>query len=315
MNREQTEEKIKWIKDTFERKLSYELNLLRVSGPIFVEAKSGVNDDLGSGFDAVTFNTFGNGPRLQVVQSLAKWKRMRLKNFDTSKFNGIYVDMNAIRPGEIVDRLHSYYVDQWDWEKIISKDNRTIEYLESIVETIHKVINSYFDNDKKYNDFPLFITSKTLYHKYPHLTPKEREYEIVKEYRAVFIEKIGVELPDGIPHDVRADDYDDWELNGDLLYWSDAIQAPIEITSMGIRVDKDSLEKQLKERGTWDSKRKKEYHKQILDEDLPLTIGGGIGQSRLCMLILGKKHIGEVQASVWPKEEIDQCDREGIELL
>ena len=312
MNKEQTEEKIKWIKDTFERKLSYELNLLRVSGPIIVEANSGINDDLGIS-NPVTFFSYGN--KYQVVQSLAKWKRMRLKNFDKSKFSGIYVDMNAIRPDELVDKLHSYYVDQWDWEKIIEPQQRNIAFLEYIVSKIHKVINSYFDNDKKYPSDPLFIDSLELYYKYPTLSPKEREYEIVKEYKVVFIKKIGNMLPNDEPHDSRADDYDDWNLNGDLLYWSDAINAPIEISSMGIRVDKKSLEKQLKERNTWNDKCKKEYHKMILNDELPLTIGGGIGQSRLCMLIMGCKHIGEVQASVWPKKEVERCKNEGIELL
>jgi len=310
MNREQTEEKIKWIKDTFERKLAYELNLLRVSGPMIVP-QNGINDDLG-GLNSVTFNT--EAGEVEIVQSLAKWKRMRLKGFDTSKFTGIYVDMNAIRPNEKADYLHSYYVDQWDWEKIISDKNRSIQYLESIVEIIHKIINSYFDNDHKYNEYPFFIKSKTLYQKYPELTPKEREYEIVKEYGVVFIEQIGKELPDGSIHDVRASDYDDWEFNGDLLYWSYSLQQPIEISSMGIRVNKDSLKKQLKIKNEL-YKTKLDYHKAILNDELPLTIGGGIGQSRLCMLIMGSKHIGQVQASVWPKSEIQWCKERGIRLL
>ena len=312
MNREELEEKIKWIKDTFERKLSYELNLLRVSGPIFVEENSKINDDLG-GVNAVSFKN-NDGNSFEVVQSLAKWKRMRLYDFDSSKYSGIYVDMNAIRPNEEVDYLHSYYVDQWDWEKIITKEQRNIAFLEYIVSKIHKVINSYFDNDKKYNNDLFFITSQELYEKYPDLTPKEREYEIVKEHGAVFIEKIGWPLTDLTPHDLRADDYDDWNLNGDLLYWSDAINGPIEISSMGIRVDKKSLENQIQFSDNL-NKLNYKYHKMILKDELPLTIGGGIGQSRLCMLILGKRHIGEVQSSWWPENEKIRCQEEKINLL
>jgi len=311
MNREEIEEKIKWIKDTFERKLAYELNLLRVSGPIFVSVESNINDDLGNS-NPVTFNT--QSGKLQVVQSLAKWKRMRLKDFDSSKYQGIYVDMNAIRPDETPDNLHSIYVDQWDWEKIINESDRTKNYLEETVSIIHKVINSFFDINKKYPENVYFINSKDLYDLYPAVSPKSREYLICKEQKVVFIERIGWPLPDGKPHDLRAADYDDWQLNGDLLYWSDAIQAPIEISSMGIRVDRDSLFDQLNYVGK-NIFKKCEYYEDILDKNVPYTIGGGIGQSRLCMLILQKKHIGEVQASVWPKEMIDKCKRDGIELL
>ena len=313
MNREQTEEKIKQIKDNFERKLAYELNLLRVSGPIFVSVESNINDDLGNS-NPVTFNT--QSGKLQVVQSLAKWKRMRLKDFDSSKYQGIYVDMNAIRPDETPDNLHSIYVDQWDWEKIINESDRTKNYLEETVSIIHKVINSFFDINKKYPENVYFINSKDLYDLYPAVAPKSREYLICKENKVVFIERIGWPLPDGKPHDLRAADYDDWQLNGDLLYWSDAIQAPIEISSMGIRVDRDSLFEQLNYVGKNNIIFKKcEYYEDILNKNVPYTIGGGIGQSRLCMLILQKKHIGEVQASVWPKEMIDECKRDGIELL
>lgn len=312
MNREQTEEKIKWIKDTFERKLAYELNLLRVSGPIIVDANSGINDDLGIS-NPVTFTSYGQ--KYQVVQSLAKWKRMRLKDFDVSKFTGIYVDMNAIRPDELVDELHSYYVDQWDWEKIISSSNRNLDYLEDIVSIIHKIINSYFDQDHKYPEYITFVTTKELETLYPALSPKERELIFTQKYKAVFIEQIGLNLSDGQPHDYRADDYDDWYLNGDLLYWSDIIEAPIEISSMGIRVDANALDRQLHERNTYQLKKNKEYHKMILNDELPLTIGGGIGQSRLCMLIMGKRHIGEVQSSVWPQNVINYCKEHNIELL
>ena len=313
MNREQTEEKIKWIKDTFERKLAYELNLLRVSGPIFVSVESKINDDLGNS-NPVTFNT--QAGKLQVVQSLAKWKRLRLKNFDSSKYQGIYVDMNAIRPDETPDYLHSIYVDQWDWERIINENDRTKNYLEETVSKIHKVINSFFDIDKKYPENVYFINSKDLYDLYPTISPKSREYLIVKEHKVVFIERIGWPLPDGKPHDLRAADYDDWQLNGDLLYWSDAIQAPIEISSMGIRVDKKSLFDQLNYVGKNNIIFEKcEYYEDIFNKNVPNTIGGGIGQSRLCMLILQKKHIGEVQASIWPKEIIDECKRNEIELL
>ena len=313
MNREQTEEKIKWIKDTFEKKLAYELNLLRVSGPIFVSVESKINDDLGNS-NPVTFNT--QSGKLQVVQSLAKWKRLRLKNFDSSKYQGIYVDMNAIRPDETPDNLHSIYVDQWDWEKIINESDRTKNYLEETVSTIHKVINSFFDINKKYPENVYFINSKDLYDLYPDVSPKPREYLIVKEQKVVFIERIGWPLPDGNPHDLRAADYDDWQLNGDLLYWSDTIQAPIEISSMGIRVDKNSLSDQLNYVGRNNVIVEKcEYYEDIMNKKVPYTIGGGIGQSRLCMLILQKRHIGEVQASVWPEEMIDECKRNNIELL
>lgn len=310
MNREQTEEKIKWIKDTFERRLSYELNLLRVSGPMIVP-QNGINDDLG-GLNSVSFGT--EAGNIEIVQSLAKWKRMRLRGFDTSKFTGIYVDMNAIRPHETVDRLHSYYVDQWDWEMIINRESRNRSYLEDVVRTIHKIINSYFDKDRKYEPEPLFIDSAELYRRYPDSTPKEREYRIVKEYGAVFIEQIGKTLPDGSIHDSRADDYDDWDLNGDLLYWCEPIQGPLEISSMGIRVDASSLNRQLSATGRTD-KLKNEYHKLISENGLPLTIGGGIGQSRLCMLIMDAEHIGQVQASVWPEREIRWCRERGIQLL
>ena len=313
MNREQTEEKIKWIKDTFEKKLAYELNLLRVSGPIFVSVESKINDDLGNS-NPVTFNT--QSGKLQVVQSLAKWKRLGLKDFDSSKYQGIYVDMNAIRPDETPDNLHSIYVDQWDWEKIINESDRTKNYLEETVSTIHKVINSFFDINKKYPENVYFINSKDLYDLYPDVSPKSREYLIVKEQKVVFIERIGWPLPDGNPHDLRAADYDDWQLNGDLLYWSDTIQAPIEISSMGIRVDKNSLSDQLNYVGRNNVIFEKcEYYEDIINKKVPYTIGGGIGQSRLCMLILQKRHIGEVQASVWPEEMIDECKRNNIELL
>ena len=310
MNREQTEEKIKWIKDTFERRLSYELNLLRVSGPMIVP-QNGINDDLG-GLNSVSFGT--EAGNIEIVQSLAKWKRMRLRGFDTSKFTGIYVDMNAIRPHETADRLHSYYVDQWDWEMIINKESRNRSYLEDVVRIIHKIINSYFDKDRKYEPEPLFIDSAELYRRYHDSTPKEREYKIVKEYGAVFIEQIGKTLPDGSVHDSRADDYDDWDLNGDLLYWCEPIQGPMEISSMGIRVDASSLNRQLSATGRTD-KLKNEYHKLISEDGLPLTIGGGIGQSRLCMLIMDAEHIGQVQASVWPEREIRWCRERGIQLL
>ena len=313
MNREQTEEKIKWIKDTFEKKLAYELNLLRVSGPIFVSVESKINDDLGNS-NPVTFNT--QSGKLQVVQSLAKWKRLRLKDFDSSKYQGIYVDMNAIRPDETPDNLHSIYVDQWDWEKIINESDRTKNYLEETVSTIHKVINSFFDINKKYPENVYFINSKDLYDLYPDVSPKLREYLIVKEQKVVFIERIGWPLPDGNPHDLRAADYDDWQLNGDLLYWSDTIQAPIEISSMGIRVDKNSLSDQLNYVGRNNVIFEKcKYYEDIMNKKVPYTIGGGIGQSRICMFFLNKAHIGEVQVGIWPQEMVEECAKSGIELL
>ena len=313
MNKERTEELIKHIKDTFEQKLSKELNLLRVSGPLILNNKTGLNDDLGDDRSPVEFWSKQSQSHIQIVQSLAKWKRVRLSEFtDYANYKGLYVDMNAIRMNEWVDFLHSYYVDQWDWEMIIKPEERNIEFLKKIVRKINKVICDIWVKD--YDVY--FITAQELLDKYPQYQwePKQREYEITKEHKCVFIIGIGEDLSNGMPHDNRASDYDDWSLNGDLIYWSDALQMPIEISSMGIRVNKESLAYQLNVKNEND-KLELPYHKMVMNDSLPLTIGGGIGQSRLCMLMLNKRHIGEVQSSVWPEDEIKHCKERGINLL
>ena len=312
MNKERTEELIKYIKDTFEQRLSKELNLLRVSGPVILANETGLNDDLGDKRGPVSFFTQEAGD-IEIVQSLVKWKRVRLSEFtDYANYKGLYVDMNAIRPNEWPDFLHSYYVDQWDWELIIKPEERNIDTLKKIVRKINKVICDIWVKD--YDVF--FITSQELLDMYPEYSndSKMREYMITKKHKCVFIQGIGDDLSNGMPHDNRASDYDDWSLNGDLIYWSDAVNGPIEISSMGIRVDNKSLAYQLNVKNE-NEKLSLPYHKMIMDNKLPLTIGGGIGQSRLCMLLMNKRHIGEVQSSVWPEYEIEFCKKEGISLL
>ena len=312
---------IKLIKDKFERELAKRLHLTRVSAPLFVTKESGLQDDLNGVERRVGFDILKDGKELEVVQSLAKWKRFALAKYHIPMHKGIYTDMTAIRRDDLMDELHSIYVDQWDWEKVISKEDRTISYLKQTVVDIVKAIvaTSKFVSRKgfkgvKLSDKVHFITSEELLKMYPDKTPKEREYEIVKKYKTVFIIGIGGALSDGKPHDLRAPDYDDWTLNGDLIFYHEVLDTPLEVSSMGIRVDKEKLLEQIKitkkeERLEYD------FHKGIISETLPLSIGGGIGQSRLCELLLGRAHIGEVQASYWDEETLKACKEKGIELL
>ena len=318
----ETQRAIKIVKDTFERVLAAALNLERVTAPVIVPADSGINDDLNGVERKVRFTMKEIGGEAEVVQSLAKWKRMALKRSAFRVGKGLYTDMSAIRRDDDADNLHSIYVDQWDWEKIITRDNRTEDFLRATVTSIVRAIcathltvkASYPQLTHMSFETPYFITAQELADRYPDLTPRERENRIVEEKKTVFIMQIGGKLRDGSRHDGRAPDYDDWSLNGDLLMWSDVLHCAIEISSMGIRVDADSLASQLKEAGCEDRMRYA-YHKMIADGTLPLTVGGGIGQSRLCMLMLEKAHIGEVQSSVWPAEEEELCAEHGIILL
>lgn len=315
---------IKFIKDTFERKLAENLNLVRVSAPLMVPSDTGVNDMLNGYERPVEFEVKETHRKLQIIQSLAKWKRIALKKYGFESGRGLYTDMNAIRRDEDTDNIHSIYVDQWDWEKIITKEDRNMEYLKKTVESIFetfKVTETAFINEfpeKKLQrtipDKIFFITSQELEDLYPENTPKEREILITKEKGAVFISQIGKKLKSGKSHDGRSPDYDDWELNGDILLWYEPLKISIELSSMGIRVDKDSLLKQLKEAG--EEKRKELlYHRMLLNDELPLTIGGGLGQSRICMYFMKVFHIGEVQSSVWPEEMIQEFSKKGIEFL
>ena len=301
----QTQRAIKYIKDTFQKELAKKLNLLRVSAPLFVTKDSGLNDDLNGIERKVDFEMKSlKNEKLEIVQSLAKWKRMALKKYGFWQNSGLYTDMNAIRRDEDLDQIHSVYVDQWDWERIITKEQRNIVFLKEIVNKIceaiditnQKIKKIYKRLDTEFNKDVYFITSEDLLKKYPNKNPKERENEICKLKKTVFIMQIGGELSNGEPHDMRAPDYDDWQLNGDLLVYNPVLQSAFEISSMGIRVDKDSLVSQLKETNKED-RLKFNFHKGIVEETLPLTVGGGIGQSRLCMYLLKKGHIGEVQCS------------------
>ena len=315
----ETQIAIKYLKDTFEELLAKKLNLVRVSAPMFVKKSTGLNDNLNGVEETVSFSI--KGETIEIVQSLAKWKRYALGKYDFPKETGLYTDMNAIRKDETMDALHSIYVDQWDWEKIISSEDRKKGYLFKIVNQIYSVIYKVSKlSEKKWGfDYKLpnkiyKISTKELEKRYPNSSPKEREYLIAKEYRAVFIHQIGWPLKNKLPHDGRAADYDDWKLNGDIILFDDAIDAPIELSSMGIRVNKDSLVKQLKYKKEID-KLDNPYCQSIYNEQLPFTIGGGIGQSRLCMYYLQKKHIGEVQSSYWDDETINDTSKKGIKLL
>lgn len=314
---------IKQIKDFFERKLAENLNLTRVSAPLFVKPETGLNDNLSGTEKPVVFEMRKYGQTLEIVQSLAKWKRMALKWYEFEVDEGIYTDMNAIRPDEYVDNIHSIYVDQWDWERVIRNDDRHLEFLKEIVESIFDTFKATerFINDlyplrlyKKLPDEIFFISAQELEDRWPNETPKNREHLIAKEHRAVFIYQIGHKLRSGIPHDLRSPDYDDWNLNGDIIFWNPALEESIELSSMGIRVDENSLIKQLELTNTTD-KLEMDYHKKLINKELPYTIGGGIGQSRICMFFLQAKHIGQVQASVWSEDEIKKCEEKGIFLL
>ena len=318
----ETQHAIKYIKDLFQQTLSFALTLDRVTAPLIVTSASGINDDLNGVERKVDFTIKEFDTRAEVVQSLAKWKRMALYRYGYKPGEGIYTDMNAIRRDDSVDNIHSIFVDQWDWEKVITREDRNVEFLKeavrsivkAIVYTKRKVSLRYPVLEGSICETPYFITTEELLQKYPGTTAKERERLIAQEYKTVFIMQIGGELSDGEAHDGRAPDYDDWQLNGDLIFWNEVLDDSLEVSSMGIRVDEKSLASQLALAGAED-RMKFDYHKMIADGTLPLTIGGGIGQSRLCMLLLGKAHIGEVQASVWPEDMIKECAESGIVLL
>jgi len=326
------ESAIKDIKDFFERNLSRNLNLERVSAPLFVRSGTGFNDDLNGIEKPVSFR-LKDAPQenIEIVQSLAKWKRFALQRYQFSVGEGLYTDMNAIRPDETLDSIHSIYVDQWDWEKIILPEDRNVETLIALVNGVYDAIcKTEFHIASEHSHIrPIlpekitFITAEELYEKFPTLSPKERENKIVEKHKAVFVIGIGHDLPDGKPHDGRAPDYDDWStkrkdggygLNGDILLWNPVLKQAFEISSMGIRVDPETLRRQLKIRAAED-RTKLSFHKMLLAGELPQTAGGGIGQSRLCMFFLRTAHIGEVAVSIWPDEMIKSCETAGITLL
>lgn len=316
-----TEHYIKEIKDFFEKALASELDLLRVSAPLFVLEKTGLNDNLNGVEEAVSFKVFDD-KEAQIVHSLAKWKRNALYTYKFPMHTGLYTDMNAIRKDEELDNIHSYYVDQWDWEYIIDKNERTVDFLKSIVRKIYKVflktedyVSEMISEIKKVlPDEIYFITTQELEDMYPDFSPKEREDAICKEKGAVFLMQVGDLLNSGRAHDGRSPDYDDWKLNGDLLLWYDVLDMAVELSSMGIRVDKDALLRQLEIRNATD-RLKYNYHKMIINEELPYTIGGGLGQSRICMFFLKKAHICEVQSSVWSDEDIKILKENNIDIL
>ncbi|MDY4192386.1 MAG: aspartate--ammonia ligase [Oscillospiraceae bacterium] len=318
----ETEAAIKLAKDTFERELARELVLQRVSAPLFVRPESGLNDDLNGVERPVQFDILELGADVQIVHSLAKWKRMALKRYGFKPETGLYTDMNAIRRDEDLDNLHSVYVDQWDWEKVILPGDRCLPFLEDTVRRIMKVLRTtqkalcrqFSALEAFLPDEIHFISSQEMEDRWPQLTPKQREDAAAKEYGAVFIEQIGGPLKSGQPHDGRAPDYDDWQLNGDILVWYPVLERAVELSSMGIRVDPASLDRQLTAAGC-DNRRELPFHKMLLEGRLPLTIGGGIGQSRICMLLLQKAHIGEVQAAVWSDAMLQACEAAGIHLL
>ena len=318
----QTQLAIGILRQFFQQKLCKKLNLKRVTAPLFVQPETGLNDDLNGVERAVQFDVKATGDKVQIVHSLAKWKRMALYEYKFSAGCGLYTDMNAIRRDEDLDNFHSIYVDQWDWEKVITREDRTEGYLKQTVQDIVDAICDTADMIKA--EFPTvdvdlkrevkFITTQELEDLYPDMTGKERENAITKEYGTVFLMQIGDKLKSGKPHDGRAPDYDDWKLNGDILFWDEVMDCALEISSMGIRVDEKSLDEQLQKKDC-NYRRVMPFHKMLLNGELPLTIGGGIGQSRLCMLILQKAHIGQVQVSVWDKDTKKICRENGITLL
>lgn len=318
----ETQTAIGKLRRDFENNLCNALDITRVSAPLFVESTMGLNDDLNGIERPVEFDILETGTNAQIVHSLAKWKRYALYAYGFPVGKGLYTDMNAIRRDEEMDNLHSIYVDQWDWEKVISADMRTEEYLK---DTVTKIVNAICDSsDVIKAEYPeigvelsrdvKFITSQELEDMYPDLTAKERENAIVKEYKTVFLMQIGDVLKSGKKHDGRAPDYDDWKLNGDILFWNDVLKCAFEISSMGIRVDKKALEEQLKKANA-EERKKLPFHRMLLEDKLPLSMGGGIGQSRLCMLLLGKAHIGEVQVSVWDDKTVYTGKENGITIL
>ena len=323
LNLHDTQIAIKTVKDFFQQTLSQKLNLLRVSAPTFVAPESGLNDNLNGVERPVSFDIKAiEGSNAEIVHSLAKWKRYALKKYGFSHGEGLYTDMVAIRRDEDLDNIHSVYVDQWDWEKIISKEERSMETLKETVRTIYSVLRKtekYMAVQYDYIEEILpkdifFITTQELLDMYPDCTPREREYRITREQGAVFLMKVGNTLTNGERHDGRAPDYDDWELNGDILVYYPVLDIALELSSMGIRVDEDALDRQLTEAGC-DDRRELPFQKAILNKELPYTIGGGIGQSRICMFFLRKAHIGEVHVSLWPKEITDAAETHGLQLL
>ena len=322
LNLYDTQTAIGLLKRTFEERLCLALNLKRVSAPLFVDPTTGLNDDLSGVERPVRFDLKETGKDAVVVHSLAKWKRMALAVYGFSAGEGLYTDMNAIRRDEEMDNLHSVYTDQWDWEKIITRETRNVDYLKKVVQGIVGAICDTLDFLKcRYPQINVelcrtvtFITAQELENLYPNLRGKERENAFVKAHKTVFIMGIGDKLRSGKPHDNRAPDYDDWSLNGDILFWDDVLGCAMEISSMGIRVDEASLALQL-EKANANERRELPFHKSLLNGELPLTMGGGIGQSRLSMLLLGKAHIGEVQVSLWDEETRRVCKQNGIVLL
>lgn len=322
LNLKDTQVAIKAAKDYFETNLARELHLTRVSAPLFVDPATGLNDDLNGVERPVEFDVKETGTKLQIVHSLAKWKRYALREYGFSVDEGLYTDMNAIRRDEDTDNIHSIYVDQWDWEKVIAKSDRTLSTLK---QTVKKIYNVFKMTEKYINSlFPqlvprlpedvTFMTAQELEDMYPDLTPKEREHKAVKMNGAIFIMKIGDTLKSGEKHDGRAPDYDDWELNGDIIVYYPVLDIALELSSMGIRVDEDAMRRQLDIAGC-PERAKLPFHRALLAGELPYSIGGGIGQSRICMFFLRKAHIGEVQASCWPESETEACERAGIFLL
>jgi len=314
---------IEFVKSSFQENLKFALNLRRVSAPLFVERDSGLNDNLNGVERPVSFDIPAvNGAYGEVVHSLAKWKRLALKRYGFYPGNGLYTDMNAIRRDEELDNIHSIYVDQWDWEKVITREERNVEYLKY---TVRSIVGAVCDTcDALRRAFPqlgiklerevTFITTQELEDMYPDLTPSQRETEIARKHKTVFLMQIGCKLKSGNKHDGRAPDYDDWALNGDILMWNEVLGRAFEISSMGIRVDEESMDRQLKLSGCED-RRGLPYHQMLLNGQLPLTIGGGIGQSRLCMLMIGCCHIGEVQVSLWDEDTLATCGKAGVNLL
>ncbi len=317
-----TEVAIKQVKDFFERSLAAKLNLTRVSAPLFVKCSSGLNDTLNGVERPVSFDIKDGGFDVEIVHSLAKWKRLSLKRHGFSLGEGLYTDMNAIRRDEDLDNIHSVLVDQWDWEQVIDKSQRNMETLKATVEKIYEALKEteafiakeYNFIEKTLSDKIYFVTTQELEDRYPTLTAKERENKIVKEKGSVFIMQIGGALKSGKTHDGRAPDYDDWTLNGDIMVYNPVLDTALELSSMGIRVDEEALLRQLELAGCPERK-ELFFHKALLNGDLPYTIGGGIGQSRMCMLFLRKAHIGEVQSTIWPEEMVKECNEKGVILL
>lgn len=317
-----TQSAIGFLKRTFEDKLAEALNLKRVSAPLFVDPKTGLNDNLNGVERAVKFDIRDAGIDAEVVHSLAKWKRLALGRYGFFAGRGLYTDMNAIRRDEELDNLHSVYTDQWDWEKVITREERNIEYLKdtvraevrAMVETSEAIREKYPQITVKLEPEVSFVTTQELEDKYPDLTPKERENAYLSEHHTTFIMQIGGKLRSGKKHDGRAPDYDDWALNGDIMFWNELLGCAFEVSSMGIRVDAESLDRQLAESGD-DDRRDLPFHRAVLEDKLPLTMGGGIGQSRLSMLLLEKAHIGEVQVSVWDPQTVKVCEEAGVILL